>query len=103
MYVKTDDIAIISSLIRNDFGFNTTELNHHHILNELKEQLTKIINLLLDKDLQRLLNTMYRMDVSEQKFKEALTLNPPSEVAPAIAQLIIERELRKVITRRKYS
>ncbi|MDH5367029.1 MAG: hypothetical protein OEW67_08590 [Cyclobacteriaceae bacterium] len=103
MLVKTDDIVAVSSLIRNDFGFDSTELTHHNILSDLKEQLTKIISFLLDKDLQRLLNAMYRIDISEQKFKEALAINPPSEVASAIAQLIIDRELQKVITRRKYS
>ena len=98
-----NDITEVTSLIRNDFGLDSAELTKCDIMDELKQQLTIIISYLIDKDFQRLLNAMYRMDISEHKFKVALTLDPPSEVAPAIAQLIIDRELQKVITRRKYS
>lgn len=98
-----DDITEVATLIRKDFGFDTTELVKCDIMEELKRQLTLVISCLIDKDFQRLLNAMYRIDVSEEKFKVALTLDPPSEIAPAIAQLIIDRELQKVITRKNYS
>lgn len=97
------NIAEVSSLIIKDFGFDTSELVNCDALENLKKQLSRIISYLIDKDFQRLLNVLYRIDINEEKFKIALTLDPPSEVAPAIAQLIIDRELQKVITRRKYS
>ncbi|MDH5474222.1 MAG: hypothetical protein OEX22_00875 [Cyclobacteriaceae bacterium] len=98
-----DDISQVSSLIKKDFGLDHSELTNLTILDELKQQLTQIVTYLLDKDFQRLLSAMYRIDISERKFKEVLSKDPPSEIAANIAQLIIDRELQKVITRRKYS
>ena len=68
----------------------------------LEEQLSNLISFLLDNDLQRLLNGLYRIDVDEQKFKEILAYEKPEKVSLSIARLIIERELKKVETRRKY-
>ena len=45
------------------------------------------------------MNGLYRIDVDENKVKLALTTD---DVAENIAKLIIERELQKVETRRKY-
>ena len=61
--------------------------------------LTDVIQHLLDKDFERLVNGLYRIDINEQKFKLALT---SENAAETIALLIIERELQKVETRRKY-
>lgn len=62
--------------------------------------LTKVIKQLLDHDFERLLHGLYRIDVDENKVKVAMTTN---NVAENIARLIIERELQKVETRKKYS
>ena len=62
----------------------------------------RVIEDLLAKDFNGLLNVLYRIDVSESKLKEALaesTDNPAS----VITQMIIERQLQKVATRKKYS
>ena len=98
-----EDIAKVSSFIRNDFGLESTELVHCDVIQELKSQLSKIISYLIDNDFQRLLNAMYRIDINEEKFKKALATNPPTAVSEAIAQLIIEREMQKVQLRKKYS
>lgn len=97
-----EDITNVSALIRKDFGFGTEDITDHNLINELHQQLTKVINYLLDKDFNRLLNAMYRIDISEDKLKIALEIDPPDQVAPTIATLIIDRELQKVVTRRKY-
>ena len=67
---------------------------------EFLKILTKVIRHLLDKDFERLLSGLYRIDVNENKVKLAMTTD---NVAENIAMLIIERELQKVETRRKYS
>lgn len=103
MSSNDEHIAEAASLIRKDFGIDSSELEDYTLLNELKSRLTRIVSYLLDNDFERLLQAMYRIDISERKFKAALNLNPASEVASSIAQLIIERELQKVATRRKYS
>ena len=68
-------------------------------LDKLQEWLAREISILLDRDFQHLLNVLYRIDVSEEKVKQAFAAKYP---AFEIAGLIIERELKKVETRKKY-
>ena len=69
-------------------------------IEDFQELLTKVIRHLLDNDFERLINGLYRIDVSEEKVKLAMATN--DDVAAQIALLIIERELEKVITLEKY-
>ena len=62
--------------------------------------LTRLIRHLLDNDFERLINGLYRIDVSEEKVKLAMATT--DDVAEQIALLIIEREMQKVTTREKY-
>lgn len=62
--------------------------------------LAKLIRHLLDNDFERLINGLYRIDVSEEKVKQAMA--SAGDLAEEIAMLIIEREMQKVETRRKY-
>jgi orotate phosphoribosyltransferase-like protein len=101
--MKNNDIAEVSILIRRDFNLGNEELVQQTTMDELKVRLTQIVTYLLDKDFEKFLHAMYRMDINEEKLKVALASDPPEQVAPNVAQLIIQRELQKVETRRKYS
>ena len=69
----------------------------------LEYQLTLFIKELLQNDFARLTNMIYRHDVNEHKFNLALE-EPTIELqARAVALLVIERELQKIETRKKYS
>lgn len=68
-------------------------------MDQLQYWLAGEIALLMDRDMQRLLNILYRIDVSEDKVKLAFISDEP---AFQVAGLIIERELLKVETRKKY-
>lgn len=70
-------------------------------LTELKKILTSQISFLLDRQFERLLQAMYRIDVNEQEFRAVLVGDAP--VAEALAELVLQRELKKVETRRLYS
>ncbi len=96
------DIAEVSVLIRKDLSLAHDELALQTSIDELKEKLTQIVQYLLDKDFERLLQAMYRIDINEGKLKVALASDPPDLVAPKIATLIIERELQKAESRRRY-
>lgn len=67
----------------------------------LEEQLAAQINYLIEKDFNRLLNLLYRIDVSEDKIKKAL-LDNTDPAGELIAQLIIERQLQKITSRKKF-
>ena len=103
MNFDKNDIIEITTLIEKDLQIDNSELINCDAFEAFKKRLTEIISYLLDKDFERLLTAMYRIDINEEKFKAALSINPTSEIAPSIAALIIEREMQKVITRRKYS
>lgn len=68
----------------------------------LREKLIEVINLLLQKDYQRLVNAMYRLDIDERLFREAISGMHSPNVAARLADLVINRELEKINTRRKY-
>jgi hypothetical protein len=46
-----------------------------------------------------LLSLLYQIDVSERSIQKKVESNPESQLSSAITDLILERELKKVITR----
>ena len=79
--------------------FQTDDLQPIQNLQELQNKVAKAVLYLLQKDLGRLLNILYRIDVEEQKVKQAMLASSEAEVADQIAHLIIKRELQKAQTR----
>ncbi|MDB5209504.1 MAG: hypothetical protein JWQ30_331 [Sediminibacterium sp.] len=55
------------------------------------EQMASFINDLIDKDFSRLVQILYRLDVSEDKLKSVLLEHPTGDAGNLIAALIIER------------
>jgi len=92
------------NLIKKDLGLeNDFDLSDEDPFAQLHDFLTKQVQYLLDHDFGRLLNAMYRIDISEQRVKEILNLAEPPEIASKLADAIILREKQKMITRLKYS
>ena len=69
---------------------------------DLKARLTIFIADLLESSFEKLCHMVYRHDVSEEKFHEALQSGSAKEQAENIAELVIERELQKVEARKAY-
>jgi len=69
----------------------------------LRNRLTEVIHYLLNNDIQKLLTAVYRIDVPEDKFKSAMENDDINLISENIADLILEREFRKVEYRKKYS
>lgn len=70
---------------------------------EIRERLSAHVNHLINHDFQQLVMLLYRVDVSESKLKNMLKENKDMDAGHMIAQLIIERQLQKIKTRRAYS
>jgi len=91
-------LILAHQLIIKDF-----QLDHEHIehpgLEDLRRWLSNEISVMIDRNFSEFLNILYRIDVSEEKVKKAFAGEDPTF---EIADLIIERELRKVETRLKY-
>jgi len=75
----------------------------HTTFEEMREQLQAAVNLLIETDFQQLVNILYRVDVNERKLKYLLQENVGADAAVIIADLIIERQMEKIKTRKQYS
>lgn len=70
---------------------------------DLRQQLIDYINFLLLEDFNRLLQLLYRVDVSEQKLKILLQENPSTDAAILITDLLIARQEEKINQRTRFS
>jgi len=69
---------------------------------ELKMRLQVFIADLLENNFEKLCAMIYRHDVLESKFNRALEAGSIEEQASGISILVLERELEKMETRKKY-
>jgi hypothetical protein len=67
-----------------------------------RQYIIKQINELINKDFQHLLFILYRIDVSEEKVKNLLQANNGENAAAIIADLIIERQRQKILSRQQF-
>ena len=81
-----------------------TDLNleTYDALPELEGALAVYINNLILHNFNRLIQLLYRIDVSEPKVKLMLKENPDKDAGLIIARLIIERQLKKIETRKQF-
>jgi hypothetical protein len=70
---------------------------------EFLEILSLAIAHLLNNNTQKLLSVLYRLDVDENKFRQALLAEDSRQAAGNIARLVLAREKQKLEFRRKYS
>lgn len=70
--------------------------NEKTAYSELKDQLIILFKDLLNRDTEKVFTLLYRIDVSENKLKQAPVSIPFEEY---IAELVLERELLKVVMR----
>lgn len=62
-------------------------------------QLVEGIQELLNHDIEKLIALLYRIDVSEEKIKSALSSSEAENTATQLAQLILDRMFLKIKTR----
>jgi len=72
-------------------------------LENLKEILNLKVVYLLTYEMEKLLQLFYRLDLNEKKVKEIFAQSSAHKIAPALVDLILERELEKIETRKKYN
>ncbi len=94
-----NNLELAGQLAAKDLQLHTNGAIAISNYDKLVQWLAEEIQALLDHDFEKLLNMLYRIDVSERKAGEALSSDDP---ALSIAKLVIERELQKVETRMKY-
>jgi len=73
------------------------------VFSEWRQQLVDAVSQLIQSDFNRLISSLYRLDVSEAKLKYLLQHNPAENAAAIITDLIIERQVQKIKSRRQFS
>lgn len=68
----------------------------------LLEKVTWVITYLIEKDFEKLLWLLYKVDVSEKKIRDTLDGIVEGDVAEILAKMVIERECQKAKTRLEY-
>lgn len=69
---------------------------------ELREQLVAHINQLINTNFEKLVFYLYRIDVDETKMRRLLEQREGEDAAGLIADLIIERQVQKIASRKKF-
>jgi hypothetical protein len=90
-----DDLEIHIEKLRTDLSLTKDK--------QFKLQLEHMVNLLLQNDFHRLVQLLYRLDVSETKLKDLLHANPQTDAAIIISELIIERQVQKLKFKQQYN
>lgn len=73
--------------------------NHYAAARKL---LVDHINYLVANDFKQLISILYRMDVNENTLRSMLKENPAADAGEIIADLMIERQARKIKSRRQF-
>lgn len=104
--MEEESYIILNDLLSKDLQLDEEEAllsgEEAPDLNVFHQKLSVLISYLLEHDMHRLLNALYRLDVSEAKFHDAMQAESKEEAISQIANLIIEREMQKVKTRLHY-
>lgn len=65
-------------------------------------QMADFVNQLIDKDFSRLVQLLYRLDVSEDKLRTVLQEHPAADAGSLIAALILERIAQRDAAKRMF-
>ena len=93
-----DELKSLTTIISRDFEIED-------LLSEalLRERLVQAFAYLLDNDISKMMNILYRTDVNEDKLKKLLISNSELPSAEVIADAYLARQKEKIETRKKYS
>lgn len=106
-YNRVDIISETANQIIKDFCIYEMEIkflgNAPNAYQELFMQIHPFISKMLDNNYQKLLQILYRIDVNEKHISDAVQIHSGVELSKIITDLIIKRELQKVVIRNYYN
>lgn len=92
---------VSKDFVKNDYS-SLIPNNDFERLEEFRIYLTEKMRDLLDKNYNLLINTLYRIDISERKLAELFSSKNKESIPERLADLIIERQIEKIEFRRRY-
>lgn len=103
---RLDIIKATAEQIIKDFDMFGLEIkfsgNAYDAYEELFEQIKPHIDMLISSNRQKFMNILYRIDLSETQVKKAIESNTTEPFSDIVSDLIIKRELQKVVIRNQY-
>lgn len=93
-----EDLKALSIIVGKDF-----EVEEIWTEAQIRERLVQAFAYLLDNDISKMMNILYRTDVDEEKLKSLLISNSELPSAEVIAEAYLRRQKEKIETRKKYS
>ncbi|MBB2151290.1 hypothetical protein [Pedobacter gandavensis] len=93
-----EDLKALSTIVSRDF-----EVEEVWSEAQIRERLVQAFAYLLDNDISKMMNILYRADVDEEKLKSLLISNSELPSAEVIADAYLRRQKEKIETRKKYS
>lgn len=104
--LNKEEVYSIQKFVSNDFVKNDYSSlipnNDFERLEEFRKYLTEKMKDMLDKNYNLLINTLYRIDISEKKLSELFSSKNKESIPEKLADLIIERQIEKIEFRRRY-
>ena len=99
------DYRELSDILKNHFSLEVADQavdSESAYLNFLQKKLAVRIELLINSDLEKLLQILYRIDVPQQYSDKAFDLGKIEDVSMKLSELIIQRQLKKVNYAKKF-
>lgn len=93
---------VSKEFIKSDFN-SLIPNNDFEKLEEFRKYLIEKMRDLLDNNYNLLINTLYRIDISEKKLAELFASKNKEFIPEKLADLIIERQIEKIYFRKRYS
>ncbi len=102
--MKEEEKIIQPLLIRleRQYSLHTESLPAAPDIQVIKEALAKRIIELMNNDYPKFINGLYMLDINEDKITTVLYSKEKDRIPLLIADLIIERQIQKVITQQMY-
>ena len=107
-YNRTDLLEKVVAQIQKDFNWFSFEITFSGKeevtpYQELFQQILPLVDEMLNDDYIKLMSLLYRIDIEEDFLNKKLKENAQADTDEVIADLIIKRELQKVIIKDMYS
>lgn len=104
---RLDILQDTAQQVIKDFGMSGMKVNFsgnpENAYTELFAQVLPHIEKLQKENFQNFYNLMYRIDISEVQIKKAVANTADRSFAEIVTDLILKRELLKVVMRKSYS
>lgn len=107
-YNRHDLLEKVVAQIQKDFNWFSLEIKFSNkpelsAYQELYQQILPLIEEMLNDDYIKLMSILYRIDIDEDFLNRKLRETPNADTDEVITDLIIKRELQKVIIKQMYS